>query len=201
MTWGLAPTPPDHQHQDAERRLRKHQLSGTGASFLGPDHGSCRDLFLVLLGNPDADQLCLLHIGNCQTITAANLNATQVPFSVTAQVSGGCTVTATDIDFGFQSSLTANIDQTNTISVAARPACPMSSASTAACRTQTSPATRLLSNGIDDITYGIYSNSARTSPWGSTTGVNTVSAPVQAASRTSSPTREYRRKQLPGRCL
>jgi len=38
----------------------------------------------------------------------------------------------------------------------------------------TDPTQRKMSKASETITYGLYQNSARTQPWGSTSGVNTI---------------------------
>lgn len=115
-------------------------------------------------------------VGNCSTISSLNRNPTQTPFTVSAQVAGGCSITASDVDFGTQTWLTANIDQTGTLSIR----CPISVSYTigldGGATGAIDPTQRQMSNGVDDVTYGIYQNAARTLPWGNTIGSNTVSS-------------------------
>lgn len=115
-------------------------------------------------------------VGNCSTISSLNRNPTQTPFTVTAQVAGGCVVTATDVDFGTQTGLTANIDQASTLNVRCPISVPYSIGLDGGASGATDPAQRLMSNGVDDIMYGIYQNAARTTGWGNTIGTNTVAA-------------------------
>lgn len=115
-------------------------------------------------------------VGNCSTISSLNRNPTQTPFMVTAQVAGGCAVTATDVDFGTQTGLTANIDQASTVSVRCPIAVPYTIGLDGGTSAAADPTQRKMSNGIDTITYGIYRDAARTLPWGSTTGTNTVAS-------------------------
>ncbi len=115
-------------------------------------------------------------VGNCSTISSLNRNPTQTPFTVTAQVAGGCSVTATDVDFGTQTLLNANLDQSSTISVRCPIAVPYTIGLDGGTSAATDPAQRLMTNGTDDIMYGIYQNAARTAAWGNTIGTNTVSA-------------------------
>lgn len=114
--------------------------------------------------------------GDCAAITAANRNPTQVPFSVSAQVAGACAITATDIDFGTQAFLDSNTDQTGIISVRCPINVPYTIGLDGGLANAASPAARQMSNGSDTITYGIYTDSARTAGWGDSIGVNTIAA-------------------------
>lgn len=113
--------------------------------------------------------------GNCAAISGANLNVTQTPFIVTVSTDAVCSITATDIDFGTQTLLNANVDRTNVISVI----CPVGLAYNIGLGGGTAgpvaPDQRRMTNGVDTVTYGIYRDSARTAGWGGSVGVNTVS--------------------------
>jgi len=77
-----------------------------------------------------------------------------------------CTVSATDIDFGAAGALTSNVDATGTVTVRCTYDLPYKIRLGKGTPGASSPVTRKMSNGSDQITYGIYSDAARTQPWG-----------------------------------
>lgn len=111
-------------------------------------------------------------VGNCNTITSLNLNATQTPFSVSATSGALCTVTATNLDFGTATLLNANVDTTNTISVRCPPAIPYSIGLNGGGAAAVDPTQRKLDSGTNQITYGIYTTAARTTGWSNTTTIS-----------------------------
>jgi spore coat protein U-like protein len=175
-TWGKAPTPPA-----LSVRLNS---SGTGTISsivrvrvpLGQTGLPAGVYSSSFAGAETRVNYAYSTVGNCPTISSLNRNPTQTPFTVTAQVAGGCSVTASDVNFGNQTSLAANIDQTSTLGVRCPAGIPYSIGLNGGASGATDPTQRKLSNGIDTITYGIYQNAARTVPWGSTIGTNTIAA-------------------------
>jgi spore coat protein U-like protein len=113
-------------------------------------------------------------VGNCATITSLNLNPTQIPFTVSANAGTGCAVTATDLNFGTQTLLNANIDQTNQVSVRCATGVAYAVGFDGGLLLATNPTQRKLDNGFDQITYGLYRDAARSQPWGDIVGTNTV---------------------------
>lgn len=111
-------------------------------------------------------------VGNCNIISS--LGGIQVPFVVTANVVGACTVNATDLNFGTAGTLTANVDTTNTISVQCSPGIPYTIGLSNGTAGGTSPTNRFMANGGNTTTYGIYRNIARSAPWGNIIGTNTM---------------------------
>jgi len=111
-------------------------------------------------------------VGNCAAI--GTTNATQVPFTVTANNNSSCTVSATTLDFGNRGVLDANIDATNQITVTCSSAVPYTVSLNGGSSGASDPTQRKMSLGPTQITYGIYRDAGRSQPWGSTIGTNTV---------------------------
>ena len=101
---------------------------------------------------------------------------TTATFQVQITIQGACVInSATTLNFGTQGVLTANTDNTSTITVQ----CTLSTTynigldagvgagATVAARLMTSPAS-------NTVTYSLYSDVARTVVWGNTIGTNTV---------------------------
>jgi spore coat protein U-like protein len=109
--------------------------------------------------------------GSCAAITTANLNPTLLPFNVNATAGGGCSVTATDLDFGTVTGFPSNVDAANTISVRCPPATPYTIGLNGGLAAAVSPTARKLDNGADQITYGIYIDPTRLIGWSNTVTV------------------------------
>jgi spore coat protein U-like protein len=182
--WGRTPTPPSISFKlsnagtgSSTMAVRLRVQSGQTALPVGTYTSS-------FAGAETRVNYAYSSVGNCSAISSGNRNPTQTPFTVTAAVGGGCAVTAANADFGTQTALTANIDQTSAISVR----CPVSTPYTIGLNGGTSnaadPTQRKMSNGIDAITYGIYRDAARTLPWGNTIGTNTASSTGTGAFQT-----------------
>lgn len=109
--------------------------------------------------------------GNCPvgTLTASGSAA------VTATVSSNCTVGTTAISFGSQGILSSNKDAQGTLSVQCTTNLPYAVSLDGGTSGATNPTLRKMTFSTSTVTYGLYQDTARTLPWGSTTGVNTVS--------------------------
>lgn len=97
----------------------------------------------------------------------------QPTFMVEATLDKHCLVSAQNIDFGTQGVLTANVDKMADISVT----CTAPTSYTVGLdggNAAAAPAARKMQKGAEQITYGLYSNGARTQPWGNTVGTDTV---------------------------
>lgn len=97
----------------------------------------------------------------------------QPTFMVQATLDKHCLVSAQNIDFGTQGVLTANIDRMADVSVT----CTAPTSYTVGLdggNAAAPPAARKMQKGAEQITYGLYSNGARTQPWGNTIGTDTV---------------------------
>jgi spore coat protein U-like protein len=95
--------------------------------------------------------------------------------SVTATVPAICYVTTATLNFGTLGLLGSNVDAPGTIGVQ----CSISQSYTVGLdggqAGATDPTLRKMSKGSEQIIYGLYRDSARSLPWGSTAGTNTVS--------------------------
>jgi spore coat protein U-like protein len=110
-------------------------------------------------------------VGNCATIGTSN--ATQAPFNVLAVNVAACSVTANDLDFGSVTLLNGNVDAQTNLSVTCNSGVSYNVGLSNGL-TGTGPTTRLMTQGGEDVSYGLYRNNARTLPWGQTIGTNTV---------------------------
>lgn len=115
------------------------------------------------------------HQYNTSTACPTGGNNANTLFTVTATVVSGCTVSATTLNFGTVGVLNANIDTTGSVSVQCTNGTPYTVALNGGLTGAIDPTQRKMVAGAQQITYGIYRNAARTQPWGSTTGIDTVS--------------------------
>ncbi len=95
--------------------------------------------------------------------------------SATATVSSNCTVSSTSISFGTQGILNSNVDAQGTLSIQCTSALPYAVSLNGGLSGATDPTKRQMTFSGANIVYGLYQDAARSQPWGSTTGVNTVS--------------------------
>lgn len=109
--------------------------------------------------------------GNCPVGTLNNTKSA----TVTATVSSNCTVGATAISFGSQGILSSNKDAQGTLSVQCTDALPYAVSLNGGLSGATNPAQRKMTFSTGNVVYGLYQDSARSQPWGSTSGVNTAS--------------------------
>ena len=105
-------------------------------------------------------------------------------FSASAVVANQCGVSATNMNFGSASLLTAALSATAQVSVSCNASLPVTVALDNGA-TGTGPTNRLMTAGSNSIRYGIYQDSAHTQPWGSTVGTNTASASGPSATLTT----------------
>jgi spore coat protein U-like protein len=94
--------------------------------------------------------------------------------SATATVVSKCNVSATSINYGSTSFLTSNKDATGTLQVQCNNSLPYTVALNGGNANATDPTQRKMAQGATQVTYGLYRDSSRTQPWGSTTGTTTV---------------------------
>lgn len=106
-------------------------------------------------------------------------------FQVRLTLANDCAISATDLDFGSQGVLAANIDQTTTVSVTCTTGAPYNvglDAGTAAGSTITN---RLLAGpAASTVAYQLYRDAARTQIWGNTPGTDTVAGTGNGAAQT-----------------
>jgi spore coat protein U-like protein len=97
-------------------------------------------------------------------------------FNVTATVLATCSVSATNMNFGTTGLLTSNIDTTSTITANCVSGTPYNVGLSAGNGAGATAASRKMTSGAHIVNYSLYSNSGRTTVWGNTVGVDTVSA-------------------------
>jgi spore coat protein U-like protein len=181
--WGLPPTPPTIKlNLDAAGNgtISKTMYGRipTGQSALPA--GTYTSSFA---GGQTRFNYAYSSVGNCSTISSLNLNPVQAPFTAIATNGNGCSVTATDLDFGTQTLLNSNIDQTNTVSVTCATGVTYTVGLDGGLLAAVNPTLRKLNNGTNQITYSIYRDAARSQGWGSTIGTNTVSGTGNGAAQ------------------
>jgi spore coat protein U-like protein len=94
---------------------------------------------------------------------------------VTATVPAMCYVTTATVNFGTVGLLGSNVDAPGTIGVQCSISQPYTVALDGGQTGAIDPTQRKMSKGSEQIVYGLYRDSARSLPWGSTAGTNTVS--------------------------
>ena len=97
-------------------------------------------------------------------------------FSATATVVSSCNVSATSVNFGSAGILSGNTDAQGTLSIQCSSSLPYTVSLNGGNSGATDPTQRKMSFSGANVTYGLYQDSARTLPWGSTIGTNTTSS-------------------------
>jgi spore coat protein U-like protein len=113
--------------------------------------------------------------GSCAAISEQNLNPSQAPFTVSANVSASCLVTASDARFGAKLKLDAEVDTANQIIVRCSAGIPYQIGLDGGQAGASDPASREMRNGAHRVLYGIFADAARKKGWGNSLGENTVS--------------------------
>jgi spore coat protein U domain-containing protein, fimbrial subunit CupE1/2/3/6 len=78
------------------------------------------------------------------------------------------------VNFGSSGPIQSNVDAAGTVTVQCTSSTPYAVALNGGNAGASDPTKRKMTRGAETITYGLYQNSARSQPWGSTTGTNTV---------------------------
>lgn len=173
-TWGLPPTPPTINVAlggggtgSASTTMFARVLSGQTA--LPP--GTYTSVFS---GNHTQVAYAYSFFGNCNAIGLSNV--TNVPFTAQAAYPAICSVTATNLDFGSHGILDTNLTATNTVSVTCSNTTGYTLSMSGGNSGAIDPTQRKMADpgNTQFITYGIYRDAARTQPWGSTIGTDTV---------------------------
>ncbi len=111
-------------------------------------------------------------VGTCATI--GNNHATSAPFTVSATNATICSVYASNLNFGSTGVLRTALPATSSITVTCTNAAPYTVALDGGQGGATNPAQRKMTQASETITYGLYQDSGRITPWGDSVGVNTV---------------------------
>ncbi len=97
-------------------------------------------------------------------------------FQVTATVNASCSVSATDLAFGVYDPFSAtDIDGTVTLTVLCTNTTDYDIGLDEGTGGGATVTTRVMESGANDLTYSLYQNTQRTTVWGDTVGVDTVS--------------------------
>ncbi len=125
------------------------------------------------------------HTGvNCAVIGTAN--AVQVPFTVQANNTGSCSISANNLNFGTLSVLTANSDASTTVSVTCSNGVTYQVGLNGGLTGAVDPTQRKMASGPNQLTYGLYQDAGRLTPWGETLGIDTVSGTGSGSAQTLS---------------
>ncbi|CAJ0733429.1 Csu type fimbrial protein [Ralstonia mannitolilytica] len=96
-------------------------------------------------------------------------------FTVSLTLQNDCAISANALNFGTQGVLSANVDQTTSLSVTCSAAAPYNVGLDAGTTTGSTIAARLLAGtGTATVGYQLYRDMARTQIWGNTVGTDTV---------------------------
>lgn len=106
--------------------------------------------------------------GTCTAI--GSTNATSAAFTVSATYSATCTVSSTAHSFGTAGVLAAARTGSSTLTATCSATTPYTIALDGGTTGATDPSQRQMSKASERITYGLYRDSARTQPWGSSAG-------------------------------
>ncbi|TIN25919.1 MAG: spore coat U domain-containing protein [Mesorhizobium sp.] len=107
----------------------------------------------------------------------ASATTTTTNMTVQMTITASCTISsASTLNFGSSGVIAANVDQTSTVQVQCTNTTPYNVGLDAGTGSGATVAARKMTNGASTITYSLYSDSGRTTVWGSTIGTNTVSA-------------------------
>ena len=105
-------------------------------------------------------------------------------FTVQVTIVATCTInSASTLNFGSQGVFTANVDQTSTIQVQCTNTTPYNIGLDAGTGTGATVAVRKMTSGGTTVNYTLYSDSGRTTVWGTTIGTNTVAATGSGAAQ------------------
>jgi spore coat protein U-like protein len=111
-------------------------------------------------------------VGTCATIGSSH--ATSAPFTVTATDASNCSVSASTLNFGSVGVLASAVNATSAVTVTCTNALPYTIALDGGLSGATNPTQRAMSQAAQQITYGLYRDSARAQPWGDSVGTNTA---------------------------
>jgi spore coat protein U-like protein len=114
--------------------------------------------------------------------TAVSARAVRVPFTVQVNSLGDCELTTTPMDFGTLQTLNVAVNATNTLTLKCTRGVSYSIGLNNGISGATNPAARRMKavGTTDSVTYGLYTNAARTSPWGATGVSSTGNGNTQA---------------------
>ena len=135
-------------------------------------------------------QLCLCRTGALagafllQSVCAPFAATATSTFTVQVSITATCTInSASTLNFGTQGVLSANVDQTSTISVTCTNTTPYNIGLDAGTGAGATVAVRKLTSGGATVNYTLYSDTGRTTVWGNTVSTDTVSGTGNGAAQ------------------
>jgi spore coat protein U-like protein len=138
--------------------------------------------------NPNYSQAPAILVGaadaasnpTCADIGAAN--ATAGSASIQATYQPACTIAANPMAFGNLASTASAINQSTTIQTHCSADTPFTMSLNGGLTAASDPTAREMQHGADRLRYGLYQDSARLQPWGSTIGINVLTSTGNGAS-------------------
>jgi spore coat protein U-like protein len=128
--------------------------------------------------------MAALIAGSAVAYQGANAATTSSNFTVQITIAAACTInSASNLDFGTNGVLAANVDQTSTINVQCTDTTPYNIGLDAGTGSGATVASRKMTSGGATVNYALYSNAARTTVWGNTVSTDTVAATGNGASQ------------------
>jgi len=112
------------------------------------------------------------NLATCPQIAAATQFASNGTLSVRASFARSCAVSATAMNFGARANLSVPADAVSTVSLRCNGSGGVRVSLDNGANGGTGPTARRMAFGGSAITYGIFRDSARAQPWGSTVGVD-----------------------------
>lgn len=108
--------------------------------------------------------------GSTCNATVPSSTTARPNFQINASVAANCMVNATDVDFGSKGNLTAVTDSTGNVAVKCTPGTSYSVGLNGGLTGGTPTNRKMTKGGSEQITYGLYRDSARSTAWGTATG-------------------------------
>lgn len=118
----------------------------------------------------------------CPSLPSGRTTSTST--SATANVVATCSVSATNLSFGSSNILAVNLDANSQVSPLCNNGLPYTVALGGGLSGATNPGQRKMRKDGEEISYGLYRDTARLLPWGSTPGTNTASGTGTGSSQT-----------------
>lgn len=158
----------------ASRTIYGRVLSGQGS--VSPA------LYQSILSGTDARiNFAYLSLLDCLSLVGQQATSSM---TVQALVTGACSVSSTDVNFGNVSSLAQPIEAVGTLSATCTQGTPYAIGLSGGTSGATNPAQRMMSGGSGQVTYGLYRNAAHTLGWGNTAGVDAAAGVGTGAAQT-----------------
>jgi len=127
----------------------------------------------------------LLALGSLLASEASLATTTKTAtFLVNLTITSDCSISTNPLAFGSSGVIAAAINQTTTLSITCSNTTPYNVGLDAGNVTGSTVAARLLANGAVTMSFQMYSDSGRTTIWGNTVAVNTVTGTGTGSAQT-----------------